>query len=622
MRPSISRASSHNSSYIDANDGLERQQAGRSSTNLAAAASAQSLREEARSHSRPTSRGPSRHASQPNLLRKKSRPVPPVVQVEPIAEMEGVVADSDSCLEMAQTSHSAALAPVNASSLGTGPNTRSGDAGSSRKNSDESGAGSSSSGSAEARAQASLVPPGSAVSTASVRPSPWTRPNSYHFQYPENESSLSLSRQQTPRTIRDLGSDYNRYYNPFTSRNNSQQDLSRYNSSSHLMTQSALSSADLSRRLSNPFGDTNRVSNPFESANNTAPGTPHPPPLPQSYGDDQKKQARVAVAAVGTATGAGAGTALPLDHSAIGTPVLIREADPEKAEFFPYVDDRLGAPDYSFPLFTDAKEDDDDMHMPMWDDDIKLKAGWRDRFARDNVVSTLGMLLMVSGLLCIFIVLPVISYTGTNLIPYGDETPLDQMPGAFYKPIDPSSWFYVNDKKYPLIQNMRTGLIDPDTPSSAMTRKDIHGNTMNLVFSDEFNVNNRTFYPGDDPYWFAPDFWYGATMDMEWYDPDAVNTGESNTNDNITTLLTLRRGWCAAASARRVPQSQPQLPLRHAEFLEPALLQGWSVRDFCIAAWACWSSWFLAWRLDDGESWTTRLPSNNRRHVAVHLQRL
>lgn len=50
------------------------------------------------------------------------------------------------------------------------------------------------------------------------------------------------------------------------------------------------------------------------------------------------------------------------------------------------------------------------------------------------------------------------------------------------------------------------------------------GEQLELVFSDEFNDNNRTFYPGDDPYWFAPDIWYGATQDLEWYDPDAVTT--------------------------------------------------------------------------------------------------
>jgi beta-glucanase (GH16 family) len=58
-----------------------------------------------------------------------------------------------------------------------------------------------------------------------------------------------------------------------------------------------------------------------------------------------------------------------------------------------------------------------------------------------------------------------------------------------------------------------------------MSRKSIDGESMKLVFSDEFNEKNRTFYPGDDAYWTAPDLWYAGTQDLEWYDPDAVNTG-------------------------------------------------------------------------------------------------
>jgi beta-glucanase (GH16 family) len=39
-------------------------------------------------------------------------------------------------------------------------------------------------------------------------------------------------------------------------------------------------------------------------------------------------------------------------------------------------------------------------------------------------------------------------------------------------------------------------LIDPQTPVSAYTKEAI-GGTMKLVFSDEFNEDGRTFYPGE-----------------------------------------------------------------------------------------------------------------------------
>ena len=205
-----------------------------------------------------------------------------------------------------------------------------------------------------------------------------------------------------------------------------------------------------------------------------------------------------------------------------GTPTFIHNADPEKATFIPqYVDDRLGAP---YILYMDEKEDDDDMHMPAWDDDRnpKYRPTLRDRFSKDNIVNTIGIVFLITGLCTIFIVLPVVSFTGTTLIPYNLDTPLDQMPGHG----KPDPWFHVNDNDYRLLTNIRTSLIDPDTPSSAMTRKSINGNDLKLAFSDEFNKKNRTFYEGDDPYWYAPDIWYHATNDLEWYDPDAVNTGK------------------------------------------------------------------------------------------------
>ncbi|KAF8514321.1 beta-glucan synthesis-associated protein [Hysterangium stoloniferum] len=68
------------------------------------------------------------------------------------------------------------------------------------------------------------------------------------------------------------------------------------------------------------------------------------------------------------------------------------------------------------------------------------------------------------------------------------------------------------------------GLIDIATPNDVYTKTGFDGSEMELVFSDEFNVDNRTFYPGDDPYWEAVDLHYWQTNNLEWYDPSAVTT--------------------------------------------------------------------------------------------------
>jgi beta-glucanase (GH16 family) len=58
----------------------------------------------------------------------------------------------------------------------------------------------------------------------------------------------------------------------------------------------------------------------------------------------------------------------------------------------------------------------------------------------------------------------------------------------------------------------RFSLIDKDTPQDVYTKASPYdGRQLQLVFSDEFNINGRTFWPGDDPFWEATDLWY-------WYE--------------------------------------------------------------------------------------------------------
>lgn len=57
------------------------------------------------------------------------------------------------------------------------------------------------------------------------------------------------------------------------------------------------------------------------------------------------------------------------------------------------------------------------------------------------------------------------------------------------------------------------GLIDLDTPQDALFRKSLRdGEDWMLVFSDEFNTDGRSFYPGDDPYWEAADLHYWVSL--------------------------------------------------------------------------------------------------------------
>ena len=232
-------------------------------------------------------------------------------------------------------------------------------------------------------------------------------------------------------------------------------------------------------------------------------------------------------------------------------------------KFSSFLDDRITAPTphplgYSFPTRLEEKEADDDMHMPSPDDDRTYKVTLRQCLHREGLVSMFGFIVMTAGLFVIFVLVPILLFTGVA--------------HQSRKPPPLNLDFHVNDNVYPLLQNIRTGLIDPRTPSEAFTRPSVEGGSpLKLVFSDEFSTPGRTFYPGDDPYWTAPDFWYGATQDLDWYDPDAVTTASGTLNLRLDRFashnLTFRSGmlnsWnqlCFKGGALEVSVSLPGPP--------------------------------------------------------------
>ncbi|KZF19960.1 glycoside hydrolase family 16 protein [Xylona heveae TC161] len=157
-------------------------------------------------------------------------------------------------------------------------------------------------------------------------------------------------------------------------------------------------------------------------------------------------------------------------------------------------------------LFPEDVEKDDWLHNP---DPNEKEPRECDLFSKRGFVNVGGLLLITLGLLALFIAYPILTFV--QKINYSNHTCA----------ADPDC---LDADSIPLFKNIRQGLIDPTTPDSAKTRTSVNGKTMNLVFSDEFNVDGRTFYSDDDPYLQAVDLWYGVTQDMEWYDPDAVTT--------------------------------------------------------------------------------------------------
>ncbi|TIA94036.1 hypothetical protein E3P81_00471 [Wallemia ichthyophaga] len=90
-------------------------------------------------------------------------------------------------------------------------------------------------------------------------------------------------------------------------------------------------------------------------------------------------------------------------------------------------------------------------------------------------------------------------------------------------------------------------LIDPDTHEDFYTRQGFGNDTRKyqLVFSDEFEQDGRTFAEGEDPYFEAQDLHYWGTNNLEWYSPRQATTNDGNLvltlsqsgpyTDNLTT---------------------------------------------------------------------------------------
>ncbi|EIW78253.1 glycoside hydrolase family 16 protein [Coniophora puteana RWD-64-598 SS2] len=182
--------------------------------------------------------------------------------------------------------------------------------------------------------------------------------------------------------------------------------------------------------------------------------------------------------------------------------VLERYGSPSPlAEKFSLRDD----PDaWGSPVTGDFAEPDDDLH------NYDPKRDGRTSVLTCRGFVNLGFLFLLA---CLLIGL----FAGYPLAQYFSEHKLSNQGGFNAGGINASG-------QIPLIPN-NFGLVDPDTPAEAQTIKSFaDGSEWTLVFSDEFEQDGRTFWPGDDPYWEAVDLHNWQTGDMEWYSPQAVTT--------------------------------------------------------------------------------------------------
>ncbi|GAA6037271.1 hypothetical protein JCM8097_008655 [Rhodosporidiobolus ruineniae] len=161
------------------------------------------------------------------------------------------------------------------------------------------------------------------------------------------------------------------------------------------------------------------------------------------------------------------------------------------------------------------KENDDFLHDPDPALD-KMMDKQTKRLSWAAVLNTAALLIVVIVLIGLFAGWPIYRYA------------IDGSWGSY------ATKTIVNSTgQVPAIPNLPS-LVDVDTPMDAYKRTGFDGEEYEIVFSDEFNTDGRTFWAGDDPYWEAVDLHYWATTDLEWYDPDAITTKDGNLEITLT----------------------------------------------------------------------------------------
>ncbi|KAL0572857.1 hypothetical protein V5O48_009106 [Marasmius crinis-equi] len=185
-------------------------------------------------------------------------------------------------------------------------------------------------------------------------------------------------------------------------------------------------------------------------------------------------------------------------------------------------------------------EEDDVLHDPKYTKEQFKKAVKPSSTFSTRGFKNIGMLVvLVAAILGVFLVYPVVRN-------YQDD--------AWRKTVADN--IHVNATGQTPILTIARDLVDKDTPEAAKTRTGFDGQKYNLVYSDEFEEPGRTFWPGDDPYLEAMDFWYGVTGDMEWYDPRQIVTRDGamvitmDADMNMTTRAGLTPGSTAPFAAK------------------------------------------------------------------------
>ncbi|ORY69175.1 beta-glucan synthesis-associated [Leucosporidium creatinivorum] len=202
----------------------------------------------------------------------------------------------------------------------------------------------------------------------------------------------------------------------------------------------------------------------------------------------------------------------------------------EKYNLNAFLDDPTGAYEYgkeSDPLHDPGPKGErwGPSRLIMERDEFRGQANW---WSNRGILNMGFLVLLAGGIVMLFGGYPVIS-TLTSTAPAVNTTSYFSSIPNTTNSIPTSGIALANAPNI----TSRYSPIDPDTPTSAYTKEGVDG-TMQLVFSDEFNTDDRYFYPGQDPFFQAVDMHYWSTNNIEWYDPDSISTKDGALEIRLT----------------------------------------------------------------------------------------
>lgn len=171
---------------------------------------------------------------------------------------------------------------------------------------------------------------------------------------------------------------------------------------------------------------------------------------------------------------------------------------PPSGAFLPY--------EYDPTSDQDAPDDAEDvLHRP---DEPGTKPVRMGGFNVRGVCNIFVMVAILSILIGIFVLYPVVSHY--------DHAAQAALFSGTDSNNNPSNNGGATNSTYSRTKDV---LIDPDTPSSAKSWTGIDQTTYELVFSDEFKMEGRSFGSNDDPFWQAVSLHDAKNNDLNYMDP-------------------------------------------------------------------------------------------------------